>query len=58
MEMLVEMCHVWARNNKMKYTSYEELALDFGKRGTKRFFPLSVMTKMISNDYRFEMFLL
>jgi hypothetical protein len=52
-------CFVWLNSTNAvgKYKDFSELATDFGKRGTYKFFPLSFMVESLSNDEKFNKFL-
>ena len=57
--LLVDKCHTWLNNRTdVKYLNHEALALDFGKNGTSKFFPLSLMTQHLRNDYRFSKYVI
>lgn len=51
--MRIEECFMWVRNQGKQYSTHEDLALDFGVRGTRSFFPLSLLINEISKDVRF-----
>lgn len=53
----VEECLSWVKWQPKGYLNHERLALDFGKRGTDKFFPLSLLVHHISIDKRFDKFL-
>ena len=55
---LIELCLIWLNNKSFKtYNSFEALAVDYGKNGTIKFFPLSLMAEMLSADERFNKFI-
>ena len=48
----VEDCLRWVRWQTSKYHNHTAIALDFGKRGTSKFFPLSLLSCMLEVDER------
>lgn len=50
-----ELCLEYARRQRnVFYPSAVSLAMDYGRHGTQRFFPLSQLAEEIANDDRFK----
>lgn len=53
----LEQCLRYVLNNHKIYADPYDLALDYGKYGTTKFFPLWILADAIANDVRFKAFL-
>lgn len=53
----LEECLIYVRNKYKLYTDTHDLALDFGKYGTRKFFPLPLLIGLIEEDERFSPYL-
>jgi hypothetical protein len=49
----LEECLIYVRYKKRIYDTVHDLALDYGKHGTRKFFPLPMLEGLISQDDRF-----
>ena len=58
-EYHISACYRWLLGKIIppSFKSYNELAIAYGKAGTLRFFPLSVMIVFLEHDSRFEQFI-
>lgn len=55
----IDNCLVWLHRNMSNklYATPAGLALDYGRRGTRRFFPLSIFLEYMKADERFDQFM-
>jgi hypothetical protein len=53
----LEECLIYARNKEKTYTDAHDLALDYGKYGTSKFFPLPLLVGLVRKDERFKPYL-
>lgn len=57
MPALLESCHIWLTRNRIPTGTYScpaLLALDYGNRGTHKFFPLHEFSTHLATDERFK----
>jgi len=53
----IEECLMYVRNKDKTYADIHDMALDYGKYGTNKFFPFSQLVQLIESDNRFERYL-
>lgn len=55
----LENCLMWLKCHRrfFKYSSYKDMLLDYGKNGTDRFFPMSLLEEYVAKDIRYNEYL-